>query len=95
MRRPRKATGRPASRGEVGHALDARDRGGEAGDEDAAARAGEDLLEGGHDRVLAAGGAGLLDVGAVGEQHEHAAVAPGRERLEVGALVRRGGRRRS
>ena len=30
----------------------------------------------------------LLDVRAVGEQRQHAAVAPGRERLEVGALLR-------
>ena len=76
MRRPRNATGRPAAHGQVGHALHARDRGREAGDEHAPARAREDLLEGGHDVVLAGREPGLLDVRAVGEQREDAAVAP-------------------
>ena len=95
MRRPRKATGRRARAREVGHALDARDRRGEAGHEHAAARPLEDVLERGEDRVLAGGEAGLLDVRAVGEEREHAAVAPRRERLDVGALVRRRRARRS
>ena len=65
---------------QVGHALDAGDRRGEAGDEHPAARPLEDLLERGHDGVLAAGEPRLLDVGAVREEREHAAVAPLRER---------------
>ena len=75
---------------EVGHALDAGDRGREAGDEHAPARPLEDLLERGHDGVLAAGEPRLLDVGAVREEGQDAAVAPLRERVDVGALVRRG-----
>ena len=53
MRRPRKATGRPRARREVGHALDPRDRGREARHEHAPARAREHLLEGGNHGVLA------------------------------------------
>ena len=45
----------------------------------------------GQDGLLAAGEAGQLDVGAVREERENAAVAPLRERVDVGALV---GRRR-
>ena len=57
MRRPTKPMERPGREGDVGHALDARDRGGEAGDEHAPARAREDVLEGGDDVVLAPGAA--------------------------------------
>jgi len=79
---------RPARRGgEPGHVLDARHRGREARDEHAPARARERLLEGGHHGVLAGRVPGLLDVGAIGEQRQHAAVAPLRECRDVGALV--------
>ena len=49
-------------------------------------------LERGHDVVLAAGEPRLLDVRAVGEQHEHAAVAPGGE--SASTSVRSSRRRR-
>ena len=71
---------------QIGHALDAGDRGGEARDHDLAARSCKDLLEGGEEVVLGAGASPLFDVRRVGEQREHAAVAPRGEGLEVGAL---------
>ena len=51
------------------------------------------VLEGGRHVVLAAGAAALLDVGAVGEQREHAALAPGR-RAPRGRCARRPARLR-
>ena len=54
-------------------------------------RAGQDLLERGHHRVLACGRSRVLDVRAVREQHEHATIAPGREGFHVGALFGRRG----
>ena len=81
----------PGGQGHAGRALDARDGGGEAGDEDPPARAREHVLEGGQHLVLARGAAAHLDVGAVREKGEHPALAPGAERFEVGVLVGGGG----
>ena len=79
---------RPARGGrETGHVLDARHRGREARDEHTPAGAREHLLESRDHGVLAGREPRLLDVGAVGEQRQHAAFAPLRERRDVGALV--------
>ena len=86
IRRPRNATGRPASAASRATRLDARDRGREAGDEHAPARPRQRLLERGHERALARRRAGHFDVRAVGEQGQHSAVAPRRQRLEIRAV---------
>ena len=82
------ADGAALAQGDVGGAADAGHGGREAGDEDAAARAREDVLEGGDEVVLGARPSAHLDVRAVREQREHAAVAPGAERVDVGLFVR-------
>jgi hypothetical protein len=80
--------GTPGPSGDVGHPLHARDRRGEAGDEDPPPGAVHDVLERGNDVVLATGEPGDLGVGAVGEQHEDPVVPPAGDGVEVRPLVR-------
>ena len=66
------------------HAVDARR---ERGDDQLAGRAGEDLLERVDDVALGSGEAAAVDVGAVGEQREHAFAAELGEAVDVEVLA--------
>ncbi len=87
IRRPRNPTRRPASRARSATLWI---RGTEVAKHDTSTRprgALEHVSERGNHRVLAVGMPPALDVRAVGEEDEHAALAPRREGLEVGALL--------
>ena len=84
---PHERDGAPGAEGQLGHALDPRDGGGEAGDEEPPAGGGQDLLEGRDEVVLAPRPAALLHVRAVGQERQHALLAPRAERVHVRRLV--------
>ena len=73
--------------GEIDHDLHPEDARREHRDDDLAARAGEDLFEGVDHLGLGAGKPPPVDVGAVGEQRQHAALAEFAEPVQVKALA--------
>ncbi len=73
--------------GGIGHLLDARDQRGKRADEDAAFGFAEDLREGGIDHAFRRGGAGLIGIGGVRHQRQHAAPAKFGQLGKIGRLA--------